>query len=56
MKGKESIQYTLEREFLAKFSVEELLIHIVKAHRNLFGAVAGINAETQKTIFLYEWI
>ncbi len=34
MKGKESIQYTVEREFLAKFSVEELLIRIVKAHRN----------------------
>ena len=34
MKGKESIQYTVEREFLAKFSVEELLIRIVKAHLN----------------------
>lgn len=32
MKKKETIQYTIEREFLSKFSVEELLIRIIKSH------------------------
>lgn len=32
MEKKGAIQYTVEREFLAKFSVEELLIRIVKSH------------------------
>lgn len=32
MKEKKSVQYTVEREYLAKFSVEELLIRIMKAH------------------------
>ena len=34
LKEKEPVQYTVEREYLAKFSVEELLIRIVKAHLN----------------------
>ena len=32
MVKKEAISYTVEREFLAKFSVEELIIRIVKSH------------------------
>ncbi|MDD3279137.1 MAG: hypothetical protein PHG16_09715 [Lachnospiraceae bacterium] len=32
MEKKEPIQYTVEREFLSKFSVEDLLIRIVKSH------------------------
>ena len=32
MEKKEPIQYTVEREFLAKITVEELLIRIVKSH------------------------
>ena len=34
MKEKKTVQYTVEREYLEKFSVEELLISIVKAHLN----------------------
>lgn len=34
MEKKESIQYTVERKFLSKFSVEELLIRIIKSHLN----------------------
>ena len=34
LKENKVIQYTVEREYLAKFSVEELLIHIMKAHLN----------------------
>lgn len=34
MKEKKSVQYTVEREYLEKVSVEELLIRIVKAHLN----------------------
>lgn len=34
LKEKKTVQYTVEREYLAKFSVEELLIRIVKAHLN----------------------
>lgn len=34
MEKKEPIQYTVEREFLSKFSVEELLIRIIKSHLN----------------------
>lgn len=32
MARKVPIQYTVEREFLAKFSVEEMLVRIVKSH------------------------
>lgn len=32
MAKKEAISYTVEREFLAKFPVEELIIRIVKSH------------------------
>ncbi len=32
MKKKEPNQYTVEREFLSKFSAEELLIRIIKSH------------------------
>ena len=32
MAKKEPAQYIVEREFLGKFSVEELLIRIVKSH------------------------
>ncbi len=32
MKKKETIHYTVEREFLSKISVEEMLIRIIKAH------------------------
>lgn len=32
MTKNETVQYTIEREFLSKFSVEELLLRIVKAH------------------------
>ena len=34
LKKREPVQYTVEREFLAKFSVEELVIRIIRAHRN----------------------
>lgn len=34
LKEKEPVQYTVKREYLAKFSVEELLVRIVKAHLN----------------------
>ncbi len=34
MKEKKPVQYTVEREYLEKVSVEELLIRIVKAHLN----------------------
>lgn len=34
MKEKEPVQYTVEREYLAKFSAEELLIRIMKTHLN----------------------
>lgn len=29
---KKVVQYTVEREFLSKFSVKELLVRIVKSH------------------------
>lgn len=29
---KKSVQYIIEREFLSKFSIEELLIRIIKFH------------------------
>jgi hypothetical protein len=29
---KESVQYTVEREFLSKITVEELIIRIIKSH------------------------
>lgn len=32
MEKKEPIQYTVEREFLSKFTIEELLIRIIKFH------------------------
>lgn len=32
MEKKESVQYTVEREFLAKYSVEEMLVRIIKFH------------------------
>ena len=32
MGKKEPIRYTVEREFLSKLSVEELLIRIIKSH------------------------
>lgn len=32
MKKETIILYTIEREFLGKFSVEELLVRIVKSH------------------------
>ena len=32
MKEKEPIQYTIEREYLAKFSTEELIVRIIKSH------------------------
>lgn len=34
MAEKEAVSYTVEREFLAKFSVEELIARIVKSHMN----------------------
>lgn len=34
LKEKKPVQYTVEREYLEKVSVEELLIRIVKAHLN----------------------
>ena len=34
MEKKEPIQYTVEREFLSKFTVEELLIRIIRTHLN----------------------
>ncbi|MEY8509022.1 hypothetical protein AALA78_12440 [Lachnospiraceae bacterium 42-17] len=34
MAKKEPIQYTVEREFLSKFTVEELLVRIIKSHLN----------------------
>lgn len=32
---KEEIKYTVEREFLSKFSKEELLVRIVKSHLDI---------------------
>lgn len=32
MKKKESVSYTIEREFLSKITVEELLVRIIKSH------------------------
>ena len=32
MAQKETVQYTVEREFLSKITVEELLIRIVRSH------------------------
>lgn len=32
MKNEKAVQYTVEREFLSKFSIEELLVRIVKSH------------------------
>lgn len=32
MKEKEKTHYTVEREFLNKFSAQELLIRIIKSH------------------------
>lgn len=32
MRKKEPDHYTVEREFLSKFSAEELLIRIIKSH------------------------
>lgn len=34
LKEKKPVKYTVKREYLAKFSIEELLIRIVKAHLN----------------------
>jgi len=34
LEKKKQIEYTIEREFLSKFSVEELLIRIIKTHVN----------------------
>lgn len=35
MKKKENIQYIVEREYLSKLSIEELLIRIIKSHINI---------------------
>jgi len=35
LKKKEPVQYTVEREFLSKFSAEELLVRIIKSHINI---------------------
>lgn len=32
MAKKEAVQYTVEREFLSKITVEELLVRIVRKH------------------------
>lgn len=32
MKDKKTIQYSVEREFLAKFSAKELIVRIIKSH------------------------
>lgn len=32
MKQNYTVKYTIEREFLSKISVEELMIHIIRAH------------------------
>lgn len=32
MAEKEQVKYTVEREFMSKFSKEELLVRIVKTH------------------------
>lgn len=42
MEKKEPIQYTVEREFLSKISVEELLIRIVKSHIKEVGEGSGL--------------
>ena len=34
MEKKEPIRYIVEREFLSKFTAEELLIRIIKSHIN----------------------
>lgn len=35
MQKKENIQYIVEREFLSKLSIEELLVRIIKSHMNI---------------------
>ena len=37
MEKKELIQYTVEREFLSKISVEELLVRIIISHMKEVG-------------------
>lgn len=32
MKKEEPIQYTIEREFLSKISIDELLVRIIQSH------------------------
>ena len=47
MAKKEPAQYIVEREFLGKFSVEELLVRIVKSHVKK-GLSRGKNANLKK--------
>ncbi|WP_305139890.1 hypothetical protein [Thomasclavelia cocleata] len=35
MQKKENTQYIVEREFLSKLSIEELLIRIIRSHINI---------------------
>ena len=42
LKKKKPVQYTVEREYLAKFSAEELLIRIIRAHLNQDAAKRNI--------------
>lgn len=34
MEKKEPMQYTVERQFLSKLSIEELVVRIIKSHIN----------------------
>lgn len=35
LRKKENKQYIVEREFLSKLSIEELLVRIIKSHMNI---------------------
>ncbi|MEG0576809.1 MAG: hypothetical protein RR500_03020 [Bacilli bacterium] len=41
MKKKENIQYVIEREYLSKLTVEEMLIRIIESHMNIETLVKG---------------
>ena len=53
MAKKEPAQYIVEREFLCKFSVEELLIRIVKSHiKNAYQEVKTFENHGKKPYFI----
>lgn len=49
MKKKEPVVYTVEREFLGKFSEEELLVRIIKSHLNREPVKKSTGSDTSKS-------